>query len=423
MKPWLVPLLTLGFALPLAAIPNSIGNQFLRSNSPLDGIDMTDELLDAVRSKGRIRGEWRPEGRVGGAEISYLGARPEVLGHECLLLRSFERDGELERIEATFVDAGSFFGYFDQELPEGLSARETEEEMQRRLAERQAEFLELYRDTLAGLRVAIAGRADDERPKTPRFGHVRALRLEPEEWRQGDLVMRLFAAEDRLIRVEISRGETVPVGWMDARYADETKRERAARLAASVSRDEDGAVRLEDLDPVPQGYRPYCGLNSLAIAARHFGMHLDEDWMAVAAGFRNTGSASGSNMIKLYHAVASEAGLSLDRANDFDENDVRRALESGYPVVVWRRFSFERNALHDRVARRPGAELPDPSDPAEQASWPGEDAPLHSSVICGFDPEARELLFLESWSGQDQPRRMRIEEMEATAYLCFVFGE
>ena len=94
----------------------------------------------------------------------------------------------------------------------------------------------------------------------------------------------------------------------------------------------------------------------------------------------------------------------------------------GRPVVVWRSFSWERNKLHDRIAAG-DAEMPDPNDPAEAASWPDENAPLHASVLTGFDPEKREVFFLETWSGKDTPRRMRFEEMEATAYLTFVFTD
>jgi hypothetical protein len=180
-------------------------------------------------------------------------------------------------------------------------------------------------------------------------------------------------------------------------------------------------VLIGSLRPIPQGYRPYCGLNTLAMAARHFGLHIDEDWLAAAAGFRNTGSAAGSNLPRIYRAVATEAGLSLDQANRFDPRAARNAIDSGLPVVVWRRFSSERDRLHSRVARNPAASLPDPGDPGERASWPDDDAPLHASVLVGYHDGRREFLFLESWSGRDSPRRMRAEELEATAYLTFVF--
>ena len=98
------------------------------------------------------------------------------------------------------------------------------------------------------------------------------------------------------------------------------------------------------------------------------------------------GSAAGSNMVRLYSAIAAEAGLSMNRKPEFDEIDVRRALESGRPVIVWRRFSWERNQFHDQVAGG-GEALPDPRSPAEQAMWPEKGAPLHASILTGFEKQ------------------------------------
>src|SRR5690606_4181435 len=96
----------------------------------------------------------------------------------------------------------------------------------------------------------------------------------------------------------------------------------------------------------------------------------------------------GSNMVKLYHSLAAEAGLGMDRANRFDPGNARRALDRGLPVIVWRRFSHDRNQLHSRfmreLARNPQATLPDPAGKEERASWPDDDAPLHASVLVGY---------------------------------------
>ena len=142
--------------------------------------------------------------------------------------------------------------------------------------------------------------------------------------------------------------------------------------------------------------------------------------MAAAAGFQNTGSAGGSNMVKLYQAVASEAGLSMDRKSKFNEAAEKRALAGGLPVIVWRRFSWERNAQHDRVATG-RTTLPDPRSTVEAATWPGADAPLHASILTGYDANRGEVFFLESWTGRDKPRRMSFEEMAAMSYLVFIF--
>jgi hypothetical protein len=161
------------------------------------------------------------------------------------------------------------------------------------------------------------------------------------------------------------------------------------------------------------------------MAARHFGLYLDEDWLAYASGFKNTGRADGSNLVKLYHTVAMEAGFGLDRSTKYDSSAVERAVSEGFPVIVWRRYSPERNQLHDRFMREfsrdPKATLPDPVDASERSSWPDAKAPLHASVVVGYNPARKEVLFLESWTGKDKPRRMRVEEMTATTDLCFVF--
>jgi hypothetical protein len=411
----------LGISSSLFAIPNTVFGPIVHADSPLNGTDLTGPVLAALEGDGQLPGEWVAEGEVGTSAISHLLARPEVFGREVVILRAVRRDGVLERVEATFADAGSFFGYYDEELPKGMGEKEARALAMERLKVRQDEFSKIYEESLDEVREEIGELADKESPKERRVGKGRTLRAEVEEWEKGDLVIRLFSADQRLVRAEISRKDLAPSGWMDRAFEDESERERKARLLDAVQK-EDGVVRVAGLRPIPQGYKPYCGLNTLAMAARHFGLHLDEDWLAAAGGFQNTGSASGSNMVKLYSAVAAEAGMSMDRSPDFDELAVRRALESGRPVIVWRRFSWDRNRLHDRVARQ-GGELPDPLSADEKASWPGEDAPLHASILTGFDPRKREVFFLESWAGNDEPRRMRFEEMAATTYLCFIFDE
>lgn len=407
------------------ALPNSILGPLAAVDSPLNGEDLTDQLLAAGPWDGsaELPGVWNDEGQVATAAISHLRARPKLFGKDVMLLRAVRREGKLESLEATFVDAGSFFGYFDEVLPDGLSKREARQEVQQRLAAKQAEFAKLYTDSHADLRSAISSACGDSKPEEAKIGRTRGLRTTAEEWQKDGRRIRLLAGANRLLRVTISAGESDQ--WLDPAVAALAERERLAKLAAGVSRADDGTVLLPGLQPIPQGYRPYCGLNSLAMVSRHFGLHLDEDWLAVAAGFQNTGRADGSSMVKVYHAVAAEAGLSLERSVKFDASAAVRSLSAGCPVIVWRRFSHERNQLHTRfmreLARDAAATLPDPANAAEKASWPGQTAPLHASVIVGYHPQRKEFLFLESWTGRDKPRRMRMEELAATTYLSFAF--
>jgi hypothetical protein len=413
--------------LPAAAIPNSVLGAINDEQSPLDGTDVTDDLLDPELWAGNaaLPGKWRDEGTIGTATLSHLVARPKLFGRDVILLRAIHRDDRLESLEATFVDAGSYFGYFNEKLPEGLTRRQARDEVQRRLATRQAAFQTLYQETLTALETSIARHTDDDRPREQTLGRNRTLRAEPRQWTKDGFSIRLLAAHPRLIRVTLQPADATPRDWLDRSLAETTPRHRAADLATRVQRLPDGTVQLDRLQPIAQGNTPYCGLNSLGMAARYFGLHLDEDWLAAAGGFQNTGSADGSNMLRLYNAVAAEAGFQLTRDNKLDLPGIRRAIDSGFPVIVWRRFSHDRNNLHDRFLRdfrrNPAAVLPDPNDPAERATWPNDEAPLHASVVTGYHADRKELLFLESWSGKDVPRRMRLEELAATTYLCFIF--
>ena len=412
-------------ASPLSAIPDAIFGPVAAVESPLNGVDLTDEMLAAV-GRGEIaalRGEWKEEGAIADARLSHLLARPKLFGREVVLVRSLARGEKLESVEATFADAGSFFGYLTERPPAGREGKAAREELQARLLARQNEFQTLYAETLETVTAAISARCGGD-GKTIRFGRSRDLRAEPVEWRHEGVVIRLFADGRRLVRAHLIREGAERQGWLDPAVPGDA-RARLAALARTVEKQNDGTVHLRGLQPIPQGFRPYCGLNALAIGARHFGLHVDEDWLAVAGKFENTGSAGGSDLLGLYQAVANEAGLGLDRSTRLDAHAVKRAIDAGFPVIVWRRFSHERDQLHGRFLRQytrdPSATLPDPATPGERASWPGKDAPLHASVITGYHQERREFLFLESWTGRDVPRRMRAEEMIATCYLAFVF--
>ncbi|WP_367875013.1 hypothetical protein [Luteolibacter sp. Populi] len=412
----------------VSAIPNSVGGDLLGADSPLNGQDLTGPVLAAGTWDGStaLPGEWNDEGPVASSTISYLRARPKLFGRDLVLLRAVRREGKLNSLEATFVDAGSYFGYFDEEMPEGMSPREMRKEVDARLAVKQAAFSKLYTDAHAELRNAISGLCGGVKAEEVTIGRTRGLRTPVEEWQTGDLRIRLLAGENRLLRVNIlNKGAGESDQWLDPAVSVLQPRQKLEKLAADVRKDPDGTVLIPNLQPVAQGYRPYCGLNSLAMAARHFGLHLDEDWLAVASGFKNTGRADGANLVKLYHSVAAEAGLGLDRTTKFDPAAVTRGLSAGFPTIVWRRFSQDRNTLHSRFmrdfARDPASTLPNPTDAAERASWPGDDAPLHASVVVGYNAARKEILFLESWTGRDKPRRMRVEEMAATTSLCFVF--
>ena len=414
---WMVALI-----LPAGAIPNSIFGPLGQVESPLNDQDLTDTLLGNDLWVGALAapGNWQDEASVAGTQSAYLLARPKVFGEDAVLVRRLTRDGKLEELQITFADAGSFFGYFDKPLPKGLTRKERAAALEQILAQRQEEFRTIYAESAEAVRGALSDRATGKRVREEKVGRSRTTRAVVEKYELGDLEARVLASPDRLVRVSLHRAGEAPEDWMDRELSELSERDYLAWLKERVGTSEHGDLMLEELEVVPQGYKPYCGLNTLTMAARYLGLHLDEDWLAAAGQFQNTGSAAGSRMLSLYSSVANEARLGLKRSSSFDANLVRKSLEEGLPVVVWRRWSQERDQVHTAVSRAVERGSDSGFDP-DPDGYPDDSAPLHASVIVGYHEERDEFLFLESWSAKSQARRMPADEMEATAYLTFCF--
>ena len=407
------------------AIPNAVGGFLAQADSPLNDIEIGDRLLDPELWSGqrKLPGTWRQEAPIASVQGSYLAARPKVLGIPTVMVQARHRGSNLDSLAITFADAGSYFGYLDERLPSGLSRRQQQEELQRRLKGRQQEFSAFFRKTETSLRDALH-KLTDKRPRENQIGRTRALRAQVIDYRKDDLVLRLMVGRERLIRLLIQPADSATREWLDIERSSLSGRELNRVYHERVIRSDNRDIQIARLPIVPQGYKPYCGLNTLTMAARYFGLHIDEDWLAVAGKFQNTGSAAGSQLPRLYLAVAREAGLDLHKSNDFSLDESRGSLDHGLPVVVWRRFSSTRNKAHSHqtllASRDPEYRIPAP-DATARNSWPDDRAPLHASVVVGYNSTRQEVLFIESWAGMDMPRRMRVEEMTSTAYLTFYF--
>ena len=402
-------------------LPNSFFGVLGVSNSPLDGEDLTEEFLseDAWDSGEALPGKWHPGVAMADSEESYLLARPKVFGVDAVAVKATHRGEELEELQVTFADAGSYFGYYNEKLPEGLSKKEAMAEARRRIAVRQKEFQEIYQERLDKLEEELKKRSG--KPKDAKRGRTRALRAEMSEFELGDRTVRLLTAQDRLLRLSIRKKGKIPGSWLDLSAEEVSTRDRLRSLSQQVDRSENGDVILNEVPIVPQGYRPYCGLNTLTMVARYLGLNLDEDWLAVAGKFQNTGSAAGSDMMGIYKAVAKEAGFSMARSNDYNHSSVRRSLQAGMPVIVWRRWGQDRDRLHTKISRGVDGGADTTFGELDRQTLPNDKSPLHASVIVGYNDERKEILFLESWAGQTEPRRMPVGEIDATAYYTFMF--
>lgn len=370
-----------------------------------------------------LPGEWVADAGVADVKSAYLMARPKVFGLDALLVRALHRGESLEELQITFADAGSFFGYLDLSAPEGVSREEGLEVLRQRVADRQVEFAELYGERLKELEASLL--KIDGRPSKEKRGRSRDLRAELKEYesKKEGVVVRLLAAPDRLLRVSVSKKGSEPSTWLDRSQEELGERGRLREFEAKVVKTERGDVMIPGVEVVPQGYRPYCGLNTLTMVARYLGLHLDEDWLAVAGKFQNTGSAAGSDMLGLYDAVAREAQLSMERSREYDHGEVRRSVQAGMPVIVWRRWDQGRDRLHTEVSRdfAEGEEVV--FEKLAEAGLPSKEkrSPLHASVIIGFNDARKEVIFLESWEGRGAPRRMPVSEMAFTSDFAFCF--
>ena len=102
------------------AIPTTVGGgggfgQSQKTPSALDGMDLTGTMLAAATWSGEsnLPGEWIQETVICGTTLSRLYGKPKMFGREVLQLRAWHRGNTLESLEATFIDAGNYFGFFN----------------------------------------------------------------------------------------------------------------------------------------------------------------------------------------------------------------------------------------------------------------------------------------------------------------------
>jgi hypothetical protein len=151
------------------------------------------------------------------------------------------------------------------------------------------------------------------------------------------------------------------------------------------------------------------------------GLTFDTEDFAAAAGIR-FGSTRKSHLREVYLAAAKEAALQMFHSTKFEFARATQSIDAGFPVMVFRRWNQEREYLHSAFIRRfaadPAVELPRP-DANDQKTWPIREGFAHASVVNGYNIKRHEVIFMESWSEAVRNRRMRIEELEATAYLAY----
>ncbi|MCB1076423.1 MAG: C39 family peptidase [Verrucomicrobiae bacterium] len=336
------------------------------------------------------------------APVTVLGRQPHAVVARC-------RDGMIDTITLLFLDSGTHFGY----VPKS-QAQQTE-------AENSQAFQALFAQVSTGVRSETERLASGP-AQSLSLGREPMLSQAVSLFRCGNVIARLHSIEEQLVKVVLFRDEATARNWFDPEELERKGSDRAKTYARAVINQPNGDTLLDDIPVLPQGDRAYCGVSSLAMAMQSLGLWLDTEDYAAAAGIRY-GSTRGSHIRETYEAAASEAGFRLSRATRYDHDKVIASIDAGLPVLVWRRWTQERDYLHSmflrKLAKDPESRLPEP-DATDRASWPDKDAYNHSSVITGYNTERREVIFSESWSEMVRNRRMRPEEMEGTAYYTFL---
>ncbi len=367
--------------------------------------DWTDELVAVALwgGGGGLPGDWSEVPSVEGEEVRRWEIAPRVFGAHPRAVFATLEEGALRSISLLYLDAGDHYGYRPGEAD---------------LRELQRSFKARYKELEETLEDALAERAERRGQRTA-VGRTAFLRSEYLDYPLGDLTLRYSAVEGQGVSVTVLRTDDLRGDYLDASIATLDTKERRERCLSRVERGAGGDVVLTGVPAFRQGQRPYCAVGTLGMATHYLGLRMGTDALAAGARFRGTGSAKGAKVLELYMAAAKEVDAGLQRSGRFDFDRAQRALDKGFPVVVWRRYSRERDLLHAAAAG--GAPLPR-ADEADRASWPtGEDAPGHASVVTGFNAETGEVIFAESWGEHAQGKRMRAEELEATSYAAFYF--
>jgi hypothetical protein len=337
--------------------------------------------------------------------VELFGVKPDAV------TARFLPDNQVHSVAVVVLDAGAFFGFDNSNLPQG----ETFEAARRRF---DTLYGERKQSLTAGLRRLGLTSKGEINP-----GERSGLKLKSQLWTGGSAFARVLAVEHQLLQVEFFRSEPEARSLLAVLPGAADKR-RASALPIMAAASASPERRVTGIPMIPQGNRGYCGVAILAMIGAHFGLTTGAEELAAANGFVY-GQEGNPDIREMFSMIAKEAGIRAQRSPKFDLAAMKRSLDSGLPLVVFRRWAQERDFIHStysaQIARGMAAELPQPGT-EDRKSWPRKDAPAHASIINGYRDDKREVVFTESWGQQARNRRMRYEEMEATSYYAVYFS-
>jgi hypothetical protein len=358
---------------------------------------------------------WQRDAADAGAALARgtLAQPAKVFGLTPVSITSrFLPDHQVHSISIVVLDAGAFFGFGNSNLPQGESFDAAKQRFD-------SAFNERKQLLIAGLQ-SLPLQPDGAFNPGERSG----LKLTSQMWSGGGAFARVLARDHQLLQVDFFRTAAESKSLLALPPAPQAKRPASALPPTSTPTPASPERRITGIPMIPQGNRGYCGVAILAMIGAHFGLTPGAEEMAAANGFVY-GMETNPDIREMFTMIAKEAGVKAQRSPKFDLASMKRAVDAGLPMVVFRRWAQERDYIHStysaQIARGMQAELPQPGM-EDRKSWPGKDAPAHASIVNGYRDDKREVVFTESWGQQARNRRMRYEEMEATSYYAVYFS-
>ncbi|HSI61569.1 MAG TPA: C39 family peptidase, partial [Candidatus Saccharimonadia bacterium] len=343
------------------------------------------------------------------SEVELFGMKPDTVAAR------FLPSAEVHSVTVVVLDAGNFFGFQNSNLQGG----ETFEKARARFDTEFTSRKQRLQDGLRKMGVQPQGEVH--------LGERSGLKLRAQLWMGAGGIARVLSEEHQLLQVDFFRSEAEARSLL-ARPGASPSAEKTSALGGMTPRppaESQPEHRIPGVPMLPQGNRGYCGVAILAMIAHHFGLTCGAEELAVVNGF-SYGAESNPDIREMFAQIAREAGVKAQRSPKLDINLLKRTIDSGMPVVVFRRWAQERDYIHSvysaKIARGEKAELPVASM-EDRKSWPGRDAPAHASIINGYRDDRREVIFTESWGPQARNRRMRYEELEGTTYYAVYFSK
>ena len=325
----------------------------------------------------------------------------EALGAKAHGASAFFEEGRLRSISLLFLDAGAWFGF-----------------AQAGAAAKVPEFLALHRQTASDVESALSALGGKLRDVP--LGGRQLLKHTGRVVRIGDVWARLVVWPDYFVKVTLFRDEDAATQLL-APYRRTQKRDEQARtFSALVEKEANGDQILRGIPMLQQGDRAYCGMSALAMTMQHLGLRIETEELAAAAGIR-FGNTQDAKTRETYDDAAAVGALRMDRVQKAEWARIRASIAAGMPVVVFRRWSQERDFVHTQFSRRfaqDPAAVPERAGMEERKLWPQRGGFAHASIVNGFNAARGEVIFTESWSEQARDRRMRFEELEATGYMA-----